>query len=163
MAYTFTLQDLKKKNELDQERRQPYVSLVLLTCAQFLILLFVRWWMSATRLSQVRFGTLDITAIARSSYPIYEDQLAIWAAINGRTEVMLQWLATVWVSLVIFQLSAIISQLERGFFFFFTKDVRGQRIEVLKRFQTRYINPLYAELFELQGECLSLEASNYCL
>ena len=39
MTYTFTLQDLK--NELDEERREPYVSLVLLTCAQFLILLFV--------------------------------------------------------------------------------------------------------------------------
>jgi len=73
--------------------------------------------MSATRLSQIRFGTLDITAIAHSSYPIYEGQLAIWAAINRRTEVLLQWLATVWVSVVTFQLSAIISQLERGFFF----------------------------------------------
>jgi len=115
MTYTFTLQDLK--NELDEERREPYVSLVLLTCAQFLILLFVHLWMSATSLSQVRFGTLDITAIARFSYPIYEGQLAIWAAINGRTEVMLQWLTTVWVLLVTFQLSAVISQLERGFFF----------------------------------------------
>jgi hypothetical protein len=144
IAYTFTSQDLK--NELDKERREPYVSSGLINVCMVFNIVFVHWWMSATRLSQVRFGTLDITANAHSSYPIYEVQLAIWAAINGRTEVMLQWLVTVGVTHTC-HFSVVSCLLTTGAgFSCFTKDVRGQSIEVLKRFQTRYINPLHAEL-----------------